>query len=373
MASRARAAAPPPAKPAPSIYDLRDDVRSALIVVDVQRDWFSASAAVRSAFPELPANLEELLDIFRSRGLPVVHVRARYDCPVRSGHMSFFTKLNPEKPAVVSVEPEPFAAERLGELVVYKPTFDGFHDTELHAELQRMRVGRVYVCGLVTAACVLNTCFGAFRLGYEVVLASECTADRSRAQHDAIINIYNGYTFIAAGLAELASFVRAPADVVAGAPTQPELSAPELHSPKLRSPELRLARELPLQRGRGPIPDSTDPLSCSSLSVASSISSSTTLSSFSSSSAGASSVASEVTAPSSAPLISAQPRASRLATSLGGLALLARSLSVGVYCIAAGHGLDERLMSPMRSPLRALGAAAGISPSRADRARWFPL
>lgn len=62
-------------KPAPSLYDFRDDVTSALIVVDCQTDWFSASEEVRSAFPELPDNVAELLRTFRERSVPVVHVR----------------------------------------------------------------------------------------------------------------------------------------------------------------------------------------------------------------------------------------------------------------------------------------------------------
>ncbi|KAJ1636057.1 Isochorismatase-like protein [Pavlovales sp. CCMP2436] len=189
---------------------LRVDARSALLVVDIQADWYSddPTQLVSSAFPELPHKVAELLDVFRSRLQPVVHVRAKYDCPEASLHMPFFKKLNPEKPGeAISPTPEPWAAELPGELVVLKPTFDGFHETNLHAELQLLGVERVYVCGLVTAACILNTCFGAFRLGYEVVLVGECCADRTRAQHDAVLSIYDGYTFVVADLAELKTFV----------------------------------------------------------------------------------------------------------------------------------------------------------------------
>lgn len=282
--------------------------------------------------------------------------------------MPFFSALNPEKPGVVSLEPEPWAPELPGELVVLKPTFDGFHDTRLHAELQARRVSRVYVCGLVTAACVLNTCFGAFRLGYEVVLVSDCTADRSREQHEAILSIYNGYTFVAASHAEVGSFLRgqrrapaAPAEAArcpddevtslyaecgrssSGCASPAEGCAPAAGAP---CPSLRLAP--PLLCGAPHAPRvgyyGLGREASSSGSLASSFSS-----------GSASSAGSEAAVPPS--LLTRTPSVGGgLRAGLGGLALLARAVSIGLYCIAAGHGLDERLVL---SPLRAASAAGG--------------
>lgn len=198
----------PPPKPRTSLADLDADTPSALLVVDVQRDWYSQSV-VSSEFPELAHTLPRLIGHCRQAQMPVVHVRAKYDTDA-ARHMAFFKRLNPEKPAEhVSPNPEPFAAEEPGELVVYKPTFDGFHETELADALHRMGVKRVYVCGLVTSACVLNTCFGAFRHGFEVVLVPECCGDRVRAQHDAVVSIYDGYTFVGATLVEVLSLAKA--------------------------------------------------------------------------------------------------------------------------------------------------------------------
>ena len=36
-------------------------------------------------------------------------------------------------------------------------THTGFQNTELHGILQAMGIQRVFICGLVTSACVLNT------------------------------------------------------------------------------------------------------------------------------------------------------------------------------------------------------------------------
>lgn len=182
---------------APSLSVLSRDVASALIVVDIQRTWYSGSEEVRTSFPHLEVTVPALLSKCRRAGLPIVHVRAKYDCPQRSPHLRFFKQLNPEKPAEeVSTEPESWAREEPGELVVEKPTFDSFHDTSLHEDLRAQGVERIYVCGLVTAACVLNTCMGGFKRGYEVVVVGDCTGDRSREQHEAVLSIYHGYTFV---------------------------------------------------------------------------------------------------------------------------------------------------------------------------------
>lgn len=380
-----------------ALYDLPDDLPSALILVDMQRDWFSGSEEVRSAFPQLPANVEELLAVFRERNTPVVHVRAKYDCPVRSSHMGFFKLLNPEKPSVVALDAEPCALELPGEMIVFKPTFDGFHNTNLHAELQRLGVRRVYVAGLVTAACVLNTCFGAFRHGYETILVTDCTADRSRAQHDAIIAIYSGYTFIAASLAEIDSFLRAPVGAAgAGAAEARRTLAPSERAIVRTSAggtDAPLADAARAQGGRdgsrhverraeraaigdaagvnpearsrsASIPPSSPrigaTLSRSDLRSTSSLS----LASASSSSSG-SSTASSVDQPHASTAAPAVARGALVGgviwLGLSGISSVAWLCSVGVEAIAAGHGDDERPRKG-RVPRRALPGGKG--------ARW---
>lgn len=337
----------PPAKRTPSIYDLREDVRSALIVVDMQRDWFSGSDLVRTAFPQLPGNVADLLAVFRAAETPVVHVRAKYDCPVRSSHIGYFKQLNPEKPSTVSLEPEPCAQELPGELVVFKPTFDGFHNTELHAELKRLDVRRVYVCGLVTAACVLNTCFGAFRHGYEVVLVADCTADRSRAQHDSIIAIYNGYTFIAAGLPEIESFLRAPRSAAladeAAASAQPLRSSPTRHAARAARADGASACALGRERSERAL-DEAGAGPEARLRADWALSAASSLPALSPDLRANVDNPHAPAAAAAAAVCTSQRRA--LLAGLSGLACIVHLLAVSVEAVAAGHGCDERLQAP---------------------------
>lgn len=185
-----------------SLFDMPTGVPSALIVVDVQRDWYSRDARISAAFPQIASTIPQLLQNCRETGMPVVHVRAKYDV-TSATHVPFFKMLNPEKRADVSLEPEDWAKEEDGESVIHKPTFDAFFQTEMDELLKGMGVRRVYLCGLVTSACVLNTAFGAFRHGYEVVLVTDACADRTRAQHAGVIKMYINYVFVGCTAEEL--------------------------------------------------------------------------------------------------------------------------------------------------------------------------
>jgi nicotinamidase-related amidase len=59
------------------------------------------------------------------------------------------------------------------DIVLEKPASDGFYQTSLQAELDRLDVKRLIVCGLQTEFCVDATCRAALSRGFEVVLASD--------------------------------------------------------------------------------------------------------------------------------------------------------------------------------------------------------
>ncbi|CAD7924312.1 unnamed protein product [Amoebophrya sp. A120] len=114
--------------------------RVALLLIDVQEDFWSANPNIQAAFPNFPGKIEELLRRAREGGtlrpgvgdgagaLPmkedqvgeaktgvdlIVHVRAVYGPEKGSRWTEFFSELNPEKIAAgVRNTPEPFALSR---------------------------------------------------------------------------------------------------------------------------------------------------------------------------------------------------------------------------------------------------------------------
>ena len=50
----------------------------ALLVVDIQKIYYSKNMVIKTNFPNIPANVKKLLKACRHLGLEVIHIRANY-------------------------------------------------------------------------------------------------------------------------------------------------------------------------------------------------------------------------------------------------------------------------------------------------------
>jgi hypothetical protein len=96
----------------------------ALIIVDVQPEYWSSSPAVSSSFPEFPLQFQRCLSWARSRGLCVTWIRCEYNNE-KSPWLTNFAKLNPDKQALIEFNQEDllwedFAVPVQGEAMVIK-------------------------------------------------------------------------------------------------------------------------------------------------------------------------------------------------------------------------------------------------------------
>ncbi len=151
----------------------RDD---ALIVVDVQNDFLPGGAlAVNDADAVIPV-LNEWIRIFTSKTLPIFATRDWHP----AGHCSFVENRGQWPKHCVAESPGARFAEDL-ELpddvsIVHKGTdnekeaYSGFEGTALAEQLHAIGVKRVFVGGLATDYCVLNTVNDALANGFDVVL-----------------------------------------------------------------------------------------------------------------------------------------------------------------------------------------------------------
>jgi nicotinamidase-related amidase len=165
--------------------------RYALVLVDLQRDFWTEAAAATA--PELPDRVAGLLTYARAEGLGVVHVRARFR-PDGRDWMARYRLRNwiPCVDGTPGVETLPFAVELSGEPVVTKRTFDGFLGTDLDEMLSRRGIRGLLVAGLVTSTCVLFTASTATQLGYLVSVVSDCCSDSEEMHHSTLA----GYPFV---------------------------------------------------------------------------------------------------------------------------------------------------------------------------------
>jgi nicotinamidase/pyrazinamidase len=151
----------------------------ALIVVDVQNDFLpGGSLAVPDGDAVVPV-LNRYLAEFSARELPVYATRDWH--PVN--HCSFKAQGGPWPPHCVAESPGAQFAAGLkfpsGTSVISKATrpdkdaYSGFEGTDLDARLRVRKIKRLFIGGLATDYCVLNTVRDALRLGHEVYLLTD--------------------------------------------------------------------------------------------------------------------------------------------------------------------------------------------------------
>ena len=170
---------------------------SALLLVDFQTRYRAIVPA------SVCAEVARLLELARSQGVPVVHVR-ELKYPTKSAR--FYNALTRRRGERVrrhrrAAPPEkalPFATEAPSEQVIVKDGYDSFYGTRLHAELQRRGVTDLYVCGVLSGVCVLNTVFSAFNRGYFVHLVEAACADRTAKRHRSVLDNYRNYLYLPA-------------------------------------------------------------------------------------------------------------------------------------------------------------------------------
>jgi nicotinamidase/pyrazinamidase len=147
-----------------------------MIIVDVQNDFLPGGALAVPKGDEVIAELNRYADLFASRQLPVFATRDWHP----PNHCSFRERGGPWPPHCVAgtagAQFAPGLALPPQTRIVAKATspetdaYSGFAGTELDAMLRQAGVRRVFVGGLATDYCVLNTVKDARSLGYEVVL-----------------------------------------------------------------------------------------------------------------------------------------------------------------------------------------------------------
>ncbi|BCX82225.1 nicotinamidase/pyrazinamidase [Methylomarinovum caldicuralii] len=159
------------------MIELQD--HDALLIVDVQKDFLPGGALPVPEGDEVVPVLNRYIERFTRRGLPVFATRDWHP----PNHCSFRDQGGPWPPhCVAGTKGAEFAdGLRLPEdtVIVSKATgpereaYSGFEGTDLAARLKDLGIRRLFVGGLATDYCVLNTVRDAIRHGFEVFLLTD--------------------------------------------------------------------------------------------------------------------------------------------------------------------------------------------------------
>eukprot|EP00535_Pseudo-nitzschia_heimii_P001464 CAMPEP_0197184558 /NCGR_PEP_ID=MMETSP1423-20130617/10112_1 /TAXON_ID=476441 /ORGANISM="Pseudo-nitzschia heimii, Strain UNC1101" /LENGTH=352 /DNA_ID=CAMNT_0042635397 /DNA_START=274 /DNA_END=1335 /DNA_ORIENTATION=- len=175
---------------------------TALLIVDVQPEYWSNCPAVRKDFPDFPKHLQKTIEICRQRRAKVIWVRADYNHK-HSPWLSQFERIRgPRNLGEVPCDPsspeftwEEFATPEGGEVIIAKSSWSSTSNTALVDILKVACIETVLVCGLITSVCVQHSAFGIFEAGYRTLLVTDACADRGKARHDAALALYGDYMY----------------------------------------------------------------------------------------------------------------------------------------------------------------------------------
>lgn len=169
-----------------------DPGRTALLVVDMQRAFVEPGQAMEvPPARDVVPRIQELIGIFREKGLPVVFTEFTYSpaAPLLVG------ELHPEHRPAAPGAPTGFGlpsssclagednarvipdlAPRADELVIRKHYYDGFNGTVLDGALRARGIRTLVVTGTMTDICVLGTVIGGFNREYRMIVVEDGVA-----------------------------------------------------------------------------------------------------------------------------------------------------------------------------------------------------
>jgi len=145
----------------------------ALLVIDLQNDYFPGGQLPLWNTDVVLRNIERAVEMATAQGIPVVHVQH-----VAKGVAPFFIEGTPG----ADIHPRILAATPNAPVVV-KEFADGFEKTNLEEMLNTLGVTELLVCGMMTQNCVTHTAISKAAEKYAVTILPDCCTTVSEILH----------------------------------------------------------------------------------------------------------------------------------------------------------------------------------------------
>ena len=142
-------------------------MKEALLIIDVQNDYFPGGANELYKAKEAEDRIIELIAESRQAGRPVIYMQ-HFNSPGDS----FFIEGTEGVEISERIKPGP------GDKVIKKEYPNSFLGTELNDCLRSLGVEKLIVCGMMTHMCVDTTVRAAMDHGYAVTLVADACATK---------------------------------------------------------------------------------------------------------------------------------------------------------------------------------------------------
>jgi len=149
-------------------------VKKALLVIDLQNDYFPGGKFPLWNTDVVLQNIERAIAKANAQGIPVIHIQH----VAKQGMAPFFN----ERTAGADIHPRILAAAPNAPVVV-KEYADSFEKTTLEETLTKLGVTDLLICGMMTQNCVTHTAISKAAEKYNVTILPDCCTTVSEILH----------------------------------------------------------------------------------------------------------------------------------------------------------------------------------------------
>ncbi|GFH46213.1 hypothetical protein CTEN210_02687 [Chaetoceros tenuissimus] len=184
---------------------------TALLIVDVQPEFWTHCPSIEKDFPDFEQNLERTVQLARERKAKITWARADFRRH-QSPWLKQFGRLVEETVDATDTLPcepesatwETFAIPQGGETILAKISWSSTFNTPLLHFLRLHGIDTVLVCGLNTSTSVQKSAFGIFEAGFRTLVVKDACCDRVKEPHEAALALYGDYMYEIITSSELA-------------------------------------------------------------------------------------------------------------------------------------------------------------------------
>ncbi|BCL75608.1 isochorismatase [Jeongeupia sp. HS-3] len=176
---------------------------TALLLIDIQNDYFPNGAMELVSPVEAGNNATKLLEKFRKSNLPIIHIQ----------HISMHPGATFFLPDTYGAEIHPCVAPAAGEVFFQKNFPNSFRGTPLLEHLKESKITTLVIAGMMTHMCIDTTTRAAADLGFSCVLAHDACATKELSFNGSLVAAEDVQLAYLAGLNGLFAQVKSTEEV----------------------------------------------------------------------------------------------------------------------------------------------------------------